>query len=143
MADSVRKKILKNIETTLAGIAEIKTVRFGTFEPTSLTKPACGFRAMDDDSNVADYSINRQSMGVSVKIVADEKNEQAGWEVEDLIPLVHAAIMTDKTRGGLARRTRVEGIRDMFNDKEYPEAGVEMRYRVEYATAIEDLTVQK
>ena len=143
MADSVRKKILKNIETTLAGITEIKTVRFGTFEPTSSPKPACGFRAMDDDVNVAEFQIGRQTMGLSVKIVADEKDEQAGWEIEDLIPIVHAAIMTDKTRGGFARRTRLEDIRDMFNDKEYPEAGVEMKYRVEYATAIEDLTVQK
>ena len=143
MADSIRKQILKNIETVLLGITAIKSVRFGTFEPTSLTKPAVGFRAMDDDTDIADYSINNQTMVLSVKIVADAGNEQAGFEVEDLIPLVHEALMADRKRGTFARRTRLEVIRDMFNDKDFPEAGVEMRYRIEYATDIIDLTIQK
>ena len=143
MADSIRKQILKNIETVLNGITAIKTVRFGTFEPTSSLKPAVAFRPMDDDTNIADYAINNQTMVLSIKIVADKDDEQAGWEVEDLIPLVHAAIMADKKRGTFARRTRLEVIRDMFNDKDFPEAGVEMRYRVEYAVDIVDLTIQK
>lgn len=142
MAESIEKKIFKDIETVLTTLVPttLGTVKFGTFEPSNVTLPAAGIIPGDDDPNHTPGAL-WHGMAVIIRVVAGESDDQqAGYVLLDVVPVIETKIVEDVKRGGNAQDTRYAGKRWLFNDKDYPSAGVDISYRVDFKTKITDPT---
>lgn len=143
MADSVRKKIFQDWENTLKTLIPtfLQTVVFGTFEPSSLIKPVAGFIPEEDLPERGAKSVSRQELRIVTRIVVEDA-ANVGYKLEDILAEAEKKVMQDPRRGGFAKDTRYAGTRWLFLDKEYPQAGADLTYIIDFARAIEDPTVQ-
>lgn len=147
MADSIRKKIFKNIEgsSTLGAIASLKTVVFGTFEPEDVankpTKPVAGIIPEEDVGESGAKSVSRNELRLFVRIVVDKGADHAGYQLEDEIANIKTKMMVDVTRGGNAMDTKWIKDRWLYLDRDFPQAGADIEYQIDYKSKIEDPTL--
>jgi hypothetical protein len=131
--DAIRKRIIQNVETALTSIDALRSVGFGSFEPSRLEKPCAGIMPIEEPAEVVttDGALD-MSLKFIVRVVVEESFQKAGYELEDILPAIEGAVMADPTRGGLALNTQLETTRWLFLDREWPQAGADIQLLVMY-----------
>jgi hypothetical protein len=133
MADTTRQKILDDIQTTIEGIARIKSVITNRLTlPDFNINPmpiAFVFSGDEKDATKEFGVINYESWRWEVLIMVWTQDE----DIEDYVGLVHNAMGADETRGGHALFSkRVSGIAPYAVDPEGSIMGVELIYEIQY-----------
>lgn len=138
MAESIRKKILKERLAVLTAMPSLATKLIGTFEPSKLTKPIGAIIPAECASIQGNYGKSKRAWTMHVRVIVDEGIESAGLELEDLLAEVEAAMLVDKTCGGFAESTQIQSTRWLYLDKDYPQAGADIELKIQYETQLGD-----
>lgn len=138
MADSIRKQIFQEIETTLKAVESLRTVGFGSYELLRTVRPAVGILPDEELTENEPDDIYFEQLRFAVRVVVDETHQEAGYELEDLLADVHRAVLADPKRGGLADDTVKVGTKWLFLDQTYPRAGADLNFLVRYQTEEKD-----
>jgi hypothetical protein len=140
MAETKRLKIIQHLIATAEAIESIKSVGYGSFEVLQKPRPALGILPDDEITERYPDDIYSERAGLACRIAVDEAGDRAGLELERIIGDLHAALLADPTRGGLADDTWKVGIASLFTDQNYPRAGADFKIIVQYQTNENDAT---
>ena len=138
MAESIRKKILKDRLAVLEAMPSLVTKIIGSFEPSKLDKPIGALIPVRCSPIPGAYGKSKRSLIVITRIVVDEERQSAGFELEDLLFEVEAAMLNDKTCGGLAESVQIQDTDWRYLDKDYPQAGADIPWQIQFETALGD-----
>jgi hypothetical protein len=75
--------------------------------------------------------LREMALNLTVRIIADETHQAAGWELDDLLKQTEDALRADPSRGGHGR-SKPTNISWLFLDDSHPEAGADLEIAVEY-----------
>lgn len=146
--------IMADLQTALAGITGVQKVwKVGNFSPDLVGRladtdyPVVLFKARSRDVAAEFWGANRlHQTTLEVAVLAIDKGRDEGddtWSAdraEELERLVDAAVLADRTRGGLARDTVPTGT--TYNPDGYPgaDAAVGMTFQIKYRVRYGDLS---
>ncbi len=142
MAESIRKLILKDVEAAVKTASEISTVVVGRPEHRNFSRPIAGIFPAIEDTELLPEASELNVLDFIVRVLVDEEDEHALYELEDCLTAVEVAVKTDPTRGGLAEYTKKTGIKYLYVDAELPRAGADLLFSTRYATEESDPTHQ-
>ena len=142
MAEDITALILKNVLTTLESVSSINAVGLGTFLTTDKPRPHAGIIPGDDFGNLSAPAVRESTLPVTIRLVADQEDEEAVYKLIEARKDVHAALIVDRSRGGYAQDTRYLGTHWLFVDQREPQAGGDMLWEIDYKTKHTDLTAQ-
>jgi hypothetical protein len=143
MADSIRKQILKDIEAAVLTVDSLVSVGPGRLETMNQDRPAAGIIPIQEDAELITENTDENDFIIFVRVVVDEGAEHALYVLEDVIADVEAAVMSDRSRGGLADDTQRLGPKYLFVDREDPHAGADVRFKIVYQSVAADPTAQR
>lgn len=145
MADSVRERIMKHVQTTLEGITvengyanTLRSVqRFRQDGQELANLPAAILIEGGDDVDLnGPLELTSRTMTVSVVLIqqqdTDVDAQSASELMNSLIADVQRAMQVDHRRGGVAIDTTESGIGDMNVDEGQPELVQTIGYRIAY-----------
>lgn len=145
MAVSVREQIMRNIQTTLAGITiengyanTLRSVqRFQQQGQQLADLPVAVLIEGGDDVDLnGPLELTSRTMNVSVVLVQQQDTDVDGRSAAELMNSllsdVQTALQVDHTRGGLAVDTTEQGIGDMDVEEGQPELAQSISYRIAY-----------
>jgi hypothetical protein len=138
MADSVEKKVFKDVVAVLGNITSVKTACFGTYEPDNVVRPSAAVVPLDDEPIETPTIKTFESIKFVVRTVVDKADEEAGYELLDVLADIDTAILTDPRRGGFAENTIKRSRRWLYLDKDWPQAGADTEYEAHIKTLTAD-----
>lgn len=136
--DSVRKRIIQNVEETLKAVSVLRTVGVGTFEPNRDQKPFVGIVPEDEPSDEESEELVERILKLVIQVVVKEGFQTAVYELEDILPAIESALVEDRRRGGLAENTKVILTHWLFRDQYHPQAGAEIHLEIPYLRTRKD-----
>lgn len=140
--ESIQKLILKNIEAALGNATSLASVGPGRLDDKQWDRPCAGFFPDDEETALEPESSELNVMNLVVRVLVDEEDEVALYELEDVLMDVEKAIKADPTRGGLAEHTRKTGRHYLYVDRELPRAGADVMFAIRYQTEESDPSQQ-
>lgn len=143
MADTIQDQILDNVEETLAAVESLVSVAQGSFELYKVNRPAVGVIPDEETTENEPDDIYVERLRVICRVVVDEGAERSRKALGQIIGAVHAAMLADPKRGGLAADTVKVGIKWLFLDEHYRSAGADVNFLITYAVDEQDPTVSK
>lgn len=148
MAESIKEKILQDIEATLRGITlaagyanDIGSVERGMVSPVEIQAfPAALIIPTADNPEAGPSSVKRRAFSLSLRLwVAVHK--EASSHLESFIADVERAMMVDPRRGALAFDTEEGNTTYLYLVEKEAQAGGEIEYTIYYRTQIGDPSV--
>lgn len=154
MADTIREKILKNIKTTLEGIAvangyvnTVQNVQRYQLHGNSLATVPC-ITIIDADENKKDLPglIKECELHTVINIYLTHDTIADPVSTDELINSwigdIEKALMVDYTRGGYAEMTKIEGNMLFELDEGVTYAGIMIEMTILYKHKADDPTSQ-
>jgi hypothetical protein len=138
MADSIRKLILMDIEEALKTAPSLETIVTGRPEHFNFARPIAGFFPANEDTELYPAASELNVLDFIVRVLVDEEDQHALYELEDALADVEAAVKADTTRSGLAEYTHKTGVKYLYVDAELPRAGADLMFSTRYATEESD-----
>ena len=142
MAESIQKRILKSFETALGSVSSLASSGPGRLEHLNQTRPCAGFFPSDEDTELIPDTSENNEMEVIVRVLVDEEDEAALYELEDILMDIEIAVKADPTQGGIAEHTRKMGRHYLYVDRDLPQAGADVIFKVRYQTEETDPSEQ-
>ena len=151
MADSIREKIMANVETTLEGITtaagynstiqRVYRIRLAGLNiqefPSIVVIPG---REINAEEPVDRYT-ERLSFVLECWLKEASKDDIA-TQVNKLVADVQKALLVDYTRGGMAINTKLLGNEPFYNDVNAPYGGVDIEIEIHYRHQYSDPYIQ-
>lgn len=144
MADTIREKIMKNIQASLEAITTlngyvntiISIQRFKQSGQAVLDVPAILIAEGDEDAEYGPHPIMTKRLEIYLAVVTRQDEEadsrSAAEVVNSLTGDVIRAMANDFTRGGNAIDTIERGSGPIEVEEGQPELGILMRYEIHY-----------
>ena len=142
MADSIRKLILMDIETAVKTASSLNTVVPGRPEHLNFPRPIAGVFPASEDTDLEPDTSEVHTLDFIVRVLVDEDDQHALYELEDILRDVEIAVKTDPSRGGRAAHTAKTGVKYLYVDAELPRAGADLHFTCRYQTEEGDPTEQ-
>lgn len=156
--DSVRERIVKQIQATLEGItvgngygqSMVSVQRFMQGGQETSQTPTCVLMEGDDSVDMegplaGSFSLTSRTMNVSVVVVHqqdDSVDSRSAAEVMNaLVADVQKALQVDPTRGGLALDTMEVGLGELDAHEGQPELIQAVAFRIKYRHRRTDPTI--
>src|ERR687891_211050 len=136
--DSIRKLILKDVETALSTVTSLESAKVGRPEHLNFPRPIAGVFPADEDTELEPEDNEVNVLNFVIRVLVDEGDEHALYQLEDVLLDIQRALQVDPTRGGLAEHTRKTGIKYLYVDAEYAKAGADLLYAVRYQSLEQD-----
>lgn len=148
MADSLRKRILQNLDDALGAVGLFRVTGLGHLQLKDAELPSASIIPLEENSalmDMGDPGTHENQLTVAVRCIVDDgdilRAQKAGYYLEDALAAAQQAVLADRSRGGLAQTTRLTGVKYLYVDQAHPEAGADLLLTIEYVSGEKDPSV--
>ena len=126
--------MIDTLTDIVSTFSPLKTViaDLGTFEPSHHDRPVAGVIPNEDTPSRRASDVSQHTMDFAVRLIVDDGVEHSGWDLIEVAADIEEYLLKDRTRGGLAEDTRFEGKRTLYLDRDFPQAGADLLYVIDY-----------
>lgn len=149
MAEPIDLQIIEDLEETLRGVESLGSVVLGRPETRKQVLPCAGLIPVSQITELEADTAHLHVLKIVIRIIVEQSDEHALYVLLRAVAEISAAVMTDPTRGGLAKHTFVgwsdggnESRHYGFIDSEDPFAGCDLKITIQYETEEADPTEQ-